>query len=84
MKKDIVSENKGKSGIYLIKNIVTGDIYVGQSIDLSKRFTKYFSLRYIKSKETLIISRALIKYGYINFSFSILEYCDKSNLLERE
>jgi len=38
----------------------------------------------LKDKQSFIISRALIKYGYINFSISILEYCDKSNLLERE
>lgn len=51
---------------------------------MSKRFIKYFSLSYLKNKESLIISRALIKYGYANFSVSILEYCDKSNLTERE
>lgn len=84
MKIDIISENKAKSGIYMWTNLLTGDIYVGQSGDLSKRFRKYFTLSYIKSQESFIISRALIKYGYINFSVSILEYCDKSSLLERE
>ena len=39
---------------------------------------------YLKSKESLIISRALIKYGYSNFSLTILEYCEKSELQERE
>lgn len=34
--------------------------------------------------ETLIISRALIKYGYSNFSLQILEYCDIADLTERE
>lgn len=51
---------------------------------MSKRFIKYFSLSYLKSKESLIISRALIKYGYVIFSVSILEYCDKSIFTERE
>ena len=41
-------------------------------------------MSYLKSKENLIISRALIKYGYSNFSLTILEYCDKSELLKRE
>jgi hypothetical protein len=41
MKKIIISENKCKSGIY-ITNIITGNRYVGQSTDLSKRFLKYF------------------------------------------
>jgi len=59
-------------------------IYIGQSIDISKRFKNYFNMSYIKSKDTFIISRALIKYGYSNFSLTILEYCDKSDLLKRE
>lgn len=69
-------------------NKLTGDIYVGQSPgvaallrqDLSKRFQKYFSLSYIESRNELIISRALIKYGYSNFSLTILEYCNESEL----
>jgi len=84
MKKEIISENKAKSGIYMWTNLLTGDIYIGQSSDLSKRFRKYFTLSYLKSKESFIISRALIKYGYVNFSVSILEYCDKDILLEKE
>lgn len=84
VKKDIINENIGKSGIYMWTNLLTGDIYIGQSGDLSKRFRKYFTLSYLKSKEGFIISRALIKYGYTNFSLSILEYCDKSDLLVRE
>jgi len=30
------------------------------------------------------IHRALLKYGYSNFSLEILEYCDFSELLKRE
>lgn len=84
MRKDILKENKGKSGIYMLTNKLTNDIYIGQSADISKRFKNYFNLSYIKSKSSFIISRALIKYGYSNFSVTILEYCDKSDLLVRE
>lgn len=35
-------------------------------------------------KNTLSISRALIKYGYSNFTLEVLEYCEPSMLLERE
>jgi len=34
-----------------------------------------------ENRETLVISRALIKYGYSNFSLEILEYCDIKNFL---
>jgi group I intron endonuclease len=84
MKKDILNENKGKSGIYMLTNKITKKIYIGQSSDLSNRFKNYFNFSYIYSKANLRINRALIKYGYSNFSLSILEYCDKSDLLTRE
>ena len=84
MKKDILKENEGKSGIYMLTNKITKDTYIGQSTDLKKRFTNYFNISYLKSKNNLIISRALIKYGYSNFSVSILEYCNKTDLLKRE
>ena len=84
MKKSIIKENKGKSGIYKWTNKLTKDIYIGQSKDLSKRFINYFSLSYLRYKNNLIISRALIKYGYSNFSLEILEYCDEGELLIRE
>ena len=84
MKKDILNENKGKSGIYMLTNKLTNDLYIGQSINISNRFKNYFNLSYLKSKYNLKISRALIIYEYSNFSLTILEYCDKSDLLVRE
>jgi len=35
-KSDIVSENKGKSGIYRWVNNLTGDSYVGSSVNLKR------------------------------------------------
>jgi group I intron endonuclease len=84
MKKDILNENGGKSGIYMLTNKITKDIYIGQSINLSNRFKNSLSLSYIKSKDSFRISKALIKYGYSNFSLTILEYCNKSDLQARE
>lgn len=84
MRKVIIKENKGKSGIYMFSNKITGDTYVGQSIYLSNRFKHYFNISYLKSKDGFRISRAILKYGYSNFSITILEYCNKSDLLERE
>ena len=84
LKKAILMENKGKAGIYMWTNKITSDIYVGQSVDIRKRFMKYFSLSYINSRKELIISRALIKYGYSNFSVTILEYCKESDLDVKE
>jgi group I intron endonuclease len=84
MKKDILNENKGKSGIYMLTNKITKKIYIGQSSNLSNRFKNYFNLSYLKSKANLKICRTLVEYGYSNFSLTILEYCDKFELLTRE
>lgn len=83
-KKAILKYNAGMVGIYMLTNKLTGDIYVGQSVDLRKRFLNYFNLSYLSRRNELIISRALIKYGYSNFSVTILEYCDKCELDVRE
>lgn len=83
-RKSIKTENKGKSGIYKWTNKLTNDIYIGQSIDLSKRFIRYFNTSYLLNRNSLVISRALLKYGYSNFTLEILEYCDKDSLIARE
>lgn len=84
MRKDIYKETKDKSGIYMFTNKLTNDIYIGQSINLANRFKNYFNISYLKHKDSLVISRALIKYGFSNFSITILEYCEISDLVTRE
>jgi len=83
-KKQIIDENNNKSGIYLITNLLNQKSYLGQSTDLGKRFRNYLTLSYLKNRNSLVINRDLIKYGYVHFSISILEYCDKTILNERE
>lgn len=55
MKNAILKDNAGKAGIYMLTNKLTGDIYVGQSIDLRKRFLNYFNLSYLSRRNELII-----------------------------
>ena len=63
------------SGIYKFTNKLNGKIYIGSSKNLAKRFSQYFNISYISTvKNKLTISRALIKYGYSNFTLEILEY----------
>jgi group I intron endonuclease len=83
----ILKENKNKSGIYRWNNIVTGKSYIGSSLNLSKRFNEYYYLKYYHkrlSRSSSIIYNSVIKYGHINFSLDILEYCNLSVLIERE
>lgn len=84
--KSILRDNKGKSGVYLWTNKVNGKKYVGSSVNLSRRFKSYYNVNYLKSSsaKTMLINRALLKYGYSNFKLEILEYCEACDLLARE
>jgi group I intron endonuclease len=85
MKPQILKENKNKSGIYKFVNKLSGSFYIGSAKNLRTRIYSYLQLSILlKGKNNSIITRALIKYGYSNFSLEILEYCDVSKLLERE
>lgn len=83
-KKIILEENKDRSGIYMFTNKITRDFYIGQSKNLYNRFLNYFNPAYLKRMRNSRISRALLKYGYSEFSITILEYCDKKDLSIRE
>jgi group I intron endonuclease len=74
-KRDIYKQLKGKAGVYLFINNLTGKIYVGSSIVLSKRMASHF-YHANSSKETkIILYRAMRKYKLENFSLAILEFC---------
>lgn len=73
-----------QSGIYLITNTITKKKYVGKSSNLLDRFINYSSLNYLKTKQNSLICKALLKFGLSKFSVTLIEYCDKSKLSERE
>jgi hypothetical protein len=75
----ILKENRGKSGIYMFKNIINGKRYIGSSENLSRRLGEYLSTNYLSRNTCMIICRAFIKYDYSNFSLTILEYCEPDN-----
>nr|AMX22251.1 GIY-YIG endonuclease [Cryphonectria parasitica] len=66
----ILRDNKGKSGIYMWTNKVNGKIYIGSSVDLSKRLRNYFNVSYLSDlKDIMIIYKALLAHGFDNFKF---------------
>lgn len=83
----ILNDNKGKSGIYRWTNLVNGYSYIGNSVNLNRRFREYYNIHHLQpalTKSKSKIHGSLLKYGYSQFSLEILEYCDKSDLLNRE
>jgi group I intron endonuclease len=67
-------------GIYKITS-PNGRIYIGQSIDIQNRFKRY---KYLDCKTQTKLYRSIIKYGYKNHVFEIVETCEKNILNERE
>lgn len=69
-----------KIGIYKITS-PTKKIYVGQSVNIKKRFRDYKSLQCIAQKK---LYSSLLKYGFDNHVFEIIEECSRENLNEKE
>lgn len=73
------------SGIYKIQSIIKPKrIYIGSSVDISKRW-KYHLLSLKKEKHhSITLQRHYKKYGIADLQFSILLGCDKEDLLKIE
>jgi group I intron endonuclease len=67
-------------GIYKITN-PKGKIYIGQSIDIDRRFNEYKKLQCNQSKK---IYYSLKKYGFENHIFEIIEECFINDLNIKE
>lgn len=72
------------SGIYAIKNTVTGAIRVGSSRDIHKRFSNYKSLLNNNKYNNKAMQEDWNEYGKDNFEFIILECCGVKDLFVRE
>lgn len=77
---------KFKSGIYALYNNITNEFYIGSTINFSGRMRNYLNKANLKSKQNsnMPITKALLKYGYANFSLFIIEYCKLEYLSIRE
>ena len=74
-------ELKGKSGIYVIRNISNNKAYIGSAVDLHKRkILHYCELRGNKHHNRHLQS-AYNKYGEDNFVFEVLTYIDNKEEL---
>ncbi len=70
-------------GIYKITNKLNGKVYIGQSLNIFKRWGVHGNINKANNKKQ-VISKAVEKYGVENFIFEILERCKKEDLNGRE
>jgi group I intron endonuclease len=73
------------AGIYWIKNLINGKIYVGSTICFKKRFREHKKYLKEKAHKNLHLQNAWNKYGEENFIFEVLEKLENNDeLIKRE
>ena len=87
-KPEITKDFKDASIVYMWFNKTTGKVYIGSSINGSRRLGTYFQPSILRKKS--LIYQSILKYGHASFSVIILEICgntttvSKDHILERE
>lgn len=74
-----------KTGIYKITNTLNQKVYIGQAVNIAERWKQH--IKRALGAEPLTQNKlypAMQKDGVWNFTFEIVEVCDKSKLNERE
>lgn len=73
-------------GIYKITNLLNGNAYIGQSIDIEYRWYQHFNEAYKDNRGdyNTAFHKAIRKYGENNFKKEVLEECKLEELNERE
>ncbi len=74
-----------KMGIYKITSLDTSQCYIGQSVDLATRWKDHVKCGLgIDAPATNKLYKAMQQYGVWNFTFEVLEECQREELNEKE
>lgn len=84
MKRESIKLNNGVSGIYCIECLTTGKIYIGSSVDIKNRWHCHKSELNLGIHTNRHLQAEWIAYGESEFAFSIVEECDRDNIIDRE
>lgn len=80
-----VLNGKAPSGIYKITRLKTGEIYIGKSTDVKKRWSEHCKTAYgVGTIAHSVLHTTIKKDGIENFTFELLEEVPKDKLTERE
>lgn len=71
-------------GIYIITNKIDDRVYIGSSVNYSKRIKEHKNHLLKNKHHNIHLQRFVDKYGILNLDFKIIEECDKEVLLLRE
>ena len=76
------ASGKAKTGVYYAWHAETGSIYIGSSLDTSKRVKRHISDS--KNGRMNFFARKLRELGVESFTWGVIELCEKSDRLARE
>lgn len=73
-----------KSGVYIIKNNINERVYVGSSVNLYKRLNAHTNNLINKKHANAAMMNFVKKHGHECLTFEVIEFCDRSVLIEKE
>lgn len=79
-----IKELSKRSGIYIIKCILNNKCYIGSSINIRRRYREYHSDFKNRKSHNQYLQNSFLKYSLANFTFDVLEFCNKEVLIDRE
>lgn len=70
-----------RAGIYKISNLVTNKVYIGSSVDMTKRMKQHFTKLRNGAHSSIKLQNSFNKYGEASFKFEPLLMCANYDLL---
>lgn len=81
----LILQAKTKCGIYKITNQITDECYIGQAVDVYKRWCEHCKCGLgIDTPPGNKLYKAIQEYGLDNFTFELIEECNTLELNEKE
>lgn len=73
-----------ESGIYMIRNLRDGKVYIGQAANIAMRRMQHIRALRRGDHKNIRMQRAFNRDGEPAFDFSVIEFCEIERLTERE
>ena len=81
----VIIKAKTATGIYKITNIITEQCYIGQALDIYRRWSQHAKCGLgIDTPPGNKLYKAIQEYGLENFTFEVLTECNSTELDEKE
>lgn len=73
-----------RTGIYCFENMQNGKKYIGQAVDIDRRWYEHEYYLKLGKDKCVALQRSVSKYGIDSFRLYVIEYCNSAELNTRE